>query len=106
MDYANSEIGTIQDVEKLTDLIHFYNGKIYVDCTGSISQIPLDVKKLDIDIAGFSAHKLGSLKGCGVLYKRIIFNYLLLYMAHKNMGFWWDREYTWYLNSRIRCKAL
>lgn len=70
MDYANSEIGTIQDVEKLTDLIHFYNGKIYVDCTGSISQIPLDVKKLDIDIAGFSAHKLGSLKGCGVLYKK------------------------------------
>ncbi len=70
MDYANSEIGTIQDVEKFTDLIHFYNGKIYVDCTGSISQIPLDVKKLDIDIAGFSAHKLGSLKGCGVLYKK------------------------------------
>ena len=70
IDYANSEIGTIQYVKKLTDLIHFYNGKIYVDCTGSISQIPLDVKKLDIDIAGFSAHKLGSLKGCGVLYKK------------------------------------
>lgn len=70
MDYANSEIGTIQDVKKLTDLIHFYNGKVYVDCTGSISQIPLDVKKLDIDIVGFSAHKLGSLKGCGVLYKK------------------------------------
>ena len=70
MDYANSEIGTIQDVKKLTDLIHFYNGRIYIDCTGSISQIPLDVKKLDIDIAGFSAHKLGSLKGCGVLYKK------------------------------------
>ncbi len=70
IDHANTEIGTIQDVKKLIDLIHFYNGIVYLDCTGSISTIPLDVKKLDIDICGFSAHKLGGLKGCGVLYKK------------------------------------
>ena len=70
IDYANSEIGTIQDVEKLIDLIHFYNGIIYLDCTGSIPQIPIDIKALDVDMIGFSAHKLGGLKGCGVLYKK------------------------------------
>lgn len=70
LDYANSEIGTIQDVEKLIDLIHFYNGVVYLDCTGSISQIQIDVKELDVDMIGFSAHKLGALKGCGVLYKK------------------------------------
>ena len=70
IDYANSEIGTIQDVKKLIDLIHFYNGAVYLDCTGSIPAIPIDVKKLNADIIGFSAHKLGGLKGCGGLYKK------------------------------------
>lgn len=70
IDYANSEIGTIQNVKKIIDLVHFYNGIVYLDCTGSISSIPVDVKKLDVDMIGFSAHKLGGLKGCGVLYKK------------------------------------
>ncbi len=70
MDYANSEIGTVQNIKRLIDLIHFYNGVVYLDCTGSISQIELDVKSLDVDMAGFSAHKIGALKGTGVLYKK------------------------------------
>lgn len=70
IDYANSEIGTVQDVKKLIDLIHFYNGTVYLDCTGSIATIPINVKKLNADMIGFSAHKLGGLKGCGVLYKK------------------------------------
>ena len=70
IEYANSEIGTIQDVKKIIDLVHFYNGIVYLDCTASISTIPLDVKALDIDMCGFSAHKLNALKGCGILYKK------------------------------------
>ena len=68
--YANSEIGTVQDVKKIIDLVHFYNGVVYLDCTGSISQIPVDVKKLDVDMLGFSGHKIHALKGIGVLYKK------------------------------------
>lgn len=70
IDYANSEIGTIQDVKSIIDIVHFYKGIVYLDCTGSIPTIPLNVKYLDVDICGFSAHKLGGLKGCGVLYKK------------------------------------
>lgn len=70
LDYANSEIGTIQDIKRLVNLIHFYNGVTYLDCTGSISQIPIDVKEINADIIGFSAHKIGALKGCGILYKK------------------------------------
>lgn len=70
VEYANSEIGTIQNIKEISEIVHKHNGVIYVDCTGSISTIPLDVKKINIDVCGFSAHKIGSLKGCGVLYKK------------------------------------
>lgn len=70
IDYANSEIGTIQNIEEIIKTTHLYGGIVYLDCTGSIPTIPIDVKKLDVDMIGFSAHKLGGLKGCGVLYKK------------------------------------
>ena len=70
LDYANSEIGTVQDVNKIIDLVHFYNGVVYLDCTGSISQIPVDVNNLGVDMLGFSGHKIHALKGVGVLYRK------------------------------------
>ena len=69
IEYANSEIGTIQDIKQIIEMCHFYNAIVYVDCTGSISQIPVDIRTLDVDGLGFSAHKLSALKGTGVLYK-------------------------------------
>ena len=68
--YANSEIGTVQDIKAISRIVHKYGEKLFVDCTGSISTIPLDVVSLDIDIATFSAHKIGALKGVGALYKK------------------------------------
>lgn len=70
VEYANSEIGTIQDVYRIIEEVHCANGFVMLDCTGSISTIPLNIKELDVDFATFSGHKIGALKGCGVLYKR------------------------------------
>ena len=70
IDYANSEIGTIQDVKRIIEVVHSYDGIVMLDCTGSIPTIPLDVKKLDVDMIGFSGHKIHALKGVGVLYKK------------------------------------
>lgn len=70
IDHANSEIGTIQNIEQIIKITHLHNGVVYLDCTGSIPALPIDIKKLDVDMLGFSAHKLGGLKGCGVLYKK------------------------------------
>ena len=70
IDYANSEIGTIQDVQKIIEVCHNNEAMVYLDCTGSIGQIPVDVKELNVDAIGFSAHKLNALKGSGVLYKK------------------------------------
>lgn len=71
IEHANSEIGTIQNIKQIIEMCHFYNAIVYVDCTGSISQIPINIKELNVDGIGFSAHKLGSLKGTGVLYKKL-----------------------------------
>ena len=70
IDYANSEIGTIQDVKRIIKVVHSYDGIVMLDCTGSIPTIPLDVKDLGVDMAVFSSHKLQALKGCGILYKK------------------------------------
>lgn len=74
IDYANSEMGTVQNIKEIADVAHFrgsyHKDKLFVDCTGSISTIPLDVTGLKIDMASFSAHKIGALKGIGVLYKK------------------------------------
>lgn len=87
IDHANSEIGTVQDIEQIIKITHLHNGIIYLDCTGSIPTIPIDVKKLDVDMLGFSAHKLGGLKGCGVLYKKkdIIFEPLVYGSQEKGL---------------------
>ena len=70
IDYANSEIGTIQNIKDIIDMVHSFDGIVYLDCTGSISSIPIDVKELNADMIGFSGHKIHALKGCGVLYKK------------------------------------
>ena len=70
IDYANSEIGTIQDVQKIIEVCHNNEAMVYLDCTGSIGQIPVDVKELNVVAIGFSGHKLNALKGTGVLYKK------------------------------------
>lgn len=70
IEHANSEIGTIQNIKQIIEMCHFYNAIVYVDCTGSIIQIPVDIRTLDVDGLGFSAHKLSALKGVGILYKK------------------------------------
>lgn len=72
VEYANSEIGSINDIVLLSNLVHERNGILIVDATGYIPYFPIDmdILKKHIDILTFSGHKLHSLKGVGVLYKR------------------------------------
>lgn len=72
IEHANSEIGSVQPIKEIINLVHQYNGIVYIDCTGSISTTPIDVQELDVDMIGFSGHKIGALKGTGILYKKNI----------------------------------
>ena len=66
---ANNEIGTIQHVAEIADLVSCYKDAYYFcDTTQLWSHEPIDVG--NIDFACMSAHKFGGLKGTGFLYAK------------------------------------
>ena len=66
--YANSEIGTIQDVKEISRIVHMYGGIFHTDATQMIANRPINVRDLGIDMMSFSGQKIGAPKGIGVLY--------------------------------------
>lgn len=69
--FANSEIGAIQPIKEIADLVHKYGGILHVDATQAFGHIPIDVDELGIDMLSASGHKISPvLKGIGFLYKR------------------------------------
>lgn len=66
--YANNEIGTIQDIKEISKIVHKYGGVIHTDATQIIPDRKINVKDLDVDMLSFSGQKLGAPKGIGVLY--------------------------------------
>lgn len=64
--YANNEIGTIQNIEDISRLVHEYGGLLHTDATQMIPDRKINVN--GIDMMSFSGQKLGATKGIGVLY--------------------------------------
>lgn len=65
---ANNEIGTIQDIDKITHFAHQNNVIVHTDAAQAIGKIPVDVKHMNIDMMSIAGHKFYGPKGVGALY--------------------------------------
>jgi cysteine desulfurase len=68
--YANNEIGTIEPIEEIGEIARENNIIFHTDAIQAIGKIPIDVKKLNIDMLSISSHKIYGPKGVGALFIR------------------------------------
>lgn len=66
--HANNEIGTLQDLERVSALCREYGAFFHTDTVQTIGHIPMDVSKIKIDFLSGAAHKFHGPKGVGFLY--------------------------------------
>ena len=68
--HANQEIGTIQDIENIGIVCREKGVLLHTDATHTFTRVPLDVKKIPVDLITVSAHTIHGPKGIGGLYIR------------------------------------
>lgn len=66
--YANSEIGTIQDIKSISNIVHNYGCAFHVDAVQYFPESKINVKELGIDMMTISAQKFRGGRGSGFLY--------------------------------------
>jgi cysteine desulfurase len=67
---ANNESGVIQPLEEIGKLCREHDVLFHSDAVQAMGRVPLDVERLNLDLASLTAHKCYGPKGCGALYVR------------------------------------
>jgi len=65
---TNNETGLIHPMLEIEKIVHSKNVQLMSDITQAVGKIPVDLKKLNLDLAIFSSHKIYGPKGVGALY--------------------------------------
>jgi cysteine desulfurase len=67
---ANQEIGTMQDLEAIGEICRENGVLFHTDATHSFTRVPLDVRRVPVDLVTVGAHTIHGPKGIGGLYVR------------------------------------
>lgn len=66
--HVNSEIGAIQPIEQIAQLVKRHNIFFHTDCVQSFCKLAISSFSNVVDAITISAHKVGGPKGCGAIY--------------------------------------
>lgn len=77
--YANNEVGTVQQIETLSRLVAERGVPFHTDAVQAAGWLDLDVSRLGVQAMSISGHKIGAPKGVGILYvqRRVPFEPLI-----------------------------
>lgn len=67
---ANNEIGTIQPIHEIGEICRSSGAKFFCDLTQGVGWHPINVDKMNIDLASMSSHKIYGPRGVGALFIR------------------------------------
>ena len=70
LQFANSEIGTIQNMKEIIDILHNNNCVVHTDAVAAFGKISIDVRDLGVDMLSATAQKIGGIIGSAFLYVR------------------------------------
>lgn len=68
--FANNELGTINPINKISEVCKKENVVFHCDATQAVGKISVNLKKTPVDMLSFSGHKIYGPKGVGALYIR------------------------------------
>ncbi len=68
--YANNETGVLFPIAKISELCREYGAILHTDAVQVAGKIPVDVKKVPVDMLSMSGHKFHAPKGIGLFYVR------------------------------------
>ena len=66
--HANNEIGTVEPIEEIAKIARENEIVFHTDAVQSVGKIPVNVKRIGMDMLSISAHKIYGPKGVGALY--------------------------------------
>lgn len=68
--FASNEIGTIQPIAEIGKICRKKGIYFHTDAAQALGKVPIDVKKLNVDLLTASSHKMHGPKGAGLLYAK------------------------------------